>query len=85
MDLDKLQFKASVRSGWQALDLGFLMARNWWRPLFATSALPPALLLIPLLILLWEHPLWAGFIIWWLKPFWERLPLFLASRNIFAE
>ena len=85
MDLDSLQFKASVRSGWQALDLGFLMARKWWRPLIMGSAIPPLLLLMPLLIIFWENPLWAGFVVWWLKPFWERLPLFFASRKIFAE
>ena len=85
MDLDKLQFKANVRSGWQALDLGFLMARQWWRALFMVSAVPPAILLTLLLIVFPEYPVWAGFIVWWLKPFWERLPLYLASRNIFAE
>lgn len=85
MDLDSLQFKASVRSGWQAIDLGFLMARKWWRPLMISGAIPPLLLLMPLLIIFWENPFWAAFMVWWLKPFWERLPLFLASRNIFAE
>lgn len=85
MDLDKLQFKANVRSGWQALDLGFLMARQWWRTLFMVSAVPPAILLTLLLVIFSEHPVWAGFIVWWLKPFWERLPLYLASRNIFAQ
>ena len=85
MDLDKLQFRAAVRSGWQALDLGFLMARQWWRPLIITAAVPPLLLLLPLLVIFWDQPFWAGFIIWWLKPFWERLPLYLASRKIFAE
>lgn len=85
MDLDKLQFKAIVRSGWQAIDLGFLMARSWWLPLFMVGALPATLLLIPLLLVFWESPHWAGVIVWWLKPFWERLPLYLASRRIFAE
>ena len=85
MDLDKLQIKANVRSGWQALDLGFLMARRWWRSLFLAGAIPPLLLFIPLLLIFYEQPYWAVFIIWWLKPFWERLPLYLASRSIFAE
>lgn len=85
MDLDKLQFKASVRSGWQAIDLGFLMARDWWRPLFTMTALPATLLLLPLLLIFWESPLWTVFIVWWLKPFWERLPLYFASRRVFAE
>lgn len=85
MNLDKLQFKATVRSGWQALDLGFLMAGEWWRPLFIFGALPSLILFIPLFIFFYDSPVWAGFIIWWLKPFWERLPLYYASRRIFAE
>ena len=31
MNLDKLQVNACIRSGWQAVDLGFLMAQAWWR------------------------------------------------------
>jgi hypothetical protein len=85
LDLDKLQFNASVRSGWQAIDLGFLMASAWWRSLYIVGAIPPTFLFILLLIILSNHPYWAGFIIWWLKPFWERLPLFFGSRYVFGE
>jgi hypothetical protein len=85
LNLDKLQFKASVRSGWQALDLGYLMASAWWQPLFLTGALPSLPVFIVLLIVFSDNPLWAVIIIWWLKPFWERLPLYYASRRIFSE
>ena len=85
MNLDKLQFSASVRSGWQAIDLGFMMASIWWRPLFVVSAIAPLLLFIPLVIIFSDNPFWAGFVVWWLKPFWERLPLCLGSRSVFGE
>ncbi len=85
MNLDKIQVNPALRSGWQAVDLGFLMARAWYRPLFVACALPPFLLAVPLAILLPTHPFWVGFILWWLKPFWERLPLYLASRMLFDE
>ncbi|MFV2030989.1 MAG: DUF4129 domain-containing protein [Gammaproteobacteria bacterium] len=85
MNLDKLQFRASVRSGWQAVDLGYLMASAWWRQLFVFGALPSVVVFIPLFIILFDQPYWAAFIIWWLKPFWERLPLYFASRRIFGE
>ena len=61
------------------------MATAWWRTLFVVGALPSLVLFIPLLIFFSGNPFWAGFIIWWLKPFWERLPLYFASRKIFAE
>lgn len=85
MDLDKLQIRASVRSGWQALDLGYLMGRQWWPTLMLSAMLPSLLLFIPLLVVFFDHPFWAAVICWWLKPFWERLPLYYASRKIFDE
>ena len=85
MNLDKLQVHASMRSGWQSLDLGFLMARAWWRPLLMASLIPALPLMIVLLIIFAENPFWAVFIVWWLKPFCERLPLFTASRLLFDE
>ena len=74
-----------MRSGWQALDLGFLMARGWWWPLFVSAAIPATIAFIPLLIIFFEQPVWALFWIWWLKPFWERLPLYYASRRLFND
>ena len=85
MNLDNLQINACMRSGWQALDLGLLMARAWWRILFVASLLPMLPLTAVLLVVFWKSPFWALFILWWLKPFWERLPLFIASRLLFGE
>ena len=85
MNLDKLQINATLRSGWQALDLGMLMARAWFRPLYLAGLLPMLPLTLVLLLVFRDQPFWALFIIWWLKPFWERLPLFIASRLTFAE
>jgi len=85
MNLDKLQVNACIRSGWQALDLGLLMARAWFRPLYLAGMLPMLPLAMVLLAVFYDEPFWALLILWWLKPFWERLPLFLASRLLFGE
>ena len=85
MNLDKIQINACLRSGMQALDLGFLMARAWWRSLYFAGAIPALVVFIPLLVYFFDNPFWAGFIIWWLKPFWERLPLYVASRRLFQD
>jgi hypothetical protein len=85
MNLDKLQINACMRSGWQAVDLGFLMARAWFRPLFAAGLMAMLPLAAVLLLVFRESPFWALFIVWWLKPFWERLPLYIASRRLFDE
>jgi hypothetical protein len=85
MNLDKLQVNACIRSGWQAIDLGFLMARAWWRKLYLAGLLSLLPLTVVLLIIFATSPLWVLLFIWWLKPFWERLLLFIASRMLFAE
>ena len=85
MNLDRLQVNACIRSGWQALDLGLLMARAWWQSLLLACLLPMLPLTLVLLVIFRHDPFWAWFIIWWLKPFWERLPLYLASRLLFGE
>lgn len=85
MNLDKLQIKASIRNGSQAIDLGYLLARQWWFHLILASFLPSLILFIPLLFIFSHSPILAFLIIWWLKPVWERLPLFYASRKIFNE
>jgi len=85
MNLDNLQVNACIRSGWQAIDLGFLMARAWWRQLYLAGLLSILPLTVVLLLVFATSPLWVLVFIWWLKPFWERLPLFAASRMLFAE
>jgi Domain of unknown function (DUF4129) len=85
MNLDKLQVNACIRSGWQAVDLGFLMARAWWRKLYLASLLSLLPLTVVLLVIFATNPFWVLLIVWWLKPFWERLPLFIASRMLFAD
>jgi len=85
MNLDKLQVNACMRTGWQAVDLGFLMARAWFRPLFGAGLLAMLPLAAVLLTVFRDSPFWVLFIVWWLKPFWERLPLYIASRRLFDE
>lgn len=85
MNLDKLLVNACLRSGWQAVDLGFLMARAWWRQIYVASLLPMLPLSLVLLLVFSQSPLWALLFVWWLKPFWERLPLYIASRMLFDE
>ena len=85
MNLDKIQVNACLRSGWQAIDLGFLMARAWYRPLFLAGAIPALIIFVPLLILFVEDPFWAIFCLWWVKPFFERVPLYVASRKLFED
>jgi len=85
MDLDRVAAVIRPRSYWESVDLGFCMAREWRRELFAawlSTALP---LSLALCVALWNHPSIAGFLIWWLKPLFDRVPLHVLSRALFGS
>ena len=85
MNLDKLKIEARTRTPWEAVDLGFLLARSNYKVLYFCWAIPAGILFIFLSILLPEQLWLTPFIIWWLKPFLDRLPLYVISRDVFGE
>ncbi len=85
MDLNRISIRPRLRTGWEAIDLGFIMAITWWRHLFLSWIIPSLSLYFILLIFLHEHLGIAILIIWWLKPLWDRAPLYIASRALFGE
>lgn len=84
MDLSQLQIKARQRSPWEAVDLGFVVARNWYKPLFVVWVIPPFVLFFILNVAFWDTPWIASVVVWWLKPLFDRLPLHIASRRLFG-
>ena len=85
MQLDKLIIQGRLRNSWSAIDLGVKLAQRYWlacATMFAMLALPCYLLL---------HFSFAGesgwgiFLIWWLKPLFERPLLFFLSRELFQN
>jgi len=71
------------RSGWEGIDLGFAMARQWFFPLWLiwlSIAIPvyiTATLLIP-------GKAWLVMLtLWWLKPLYESALLYWLSRALF--
>lgn len=85
MNLNELQLKTQVRTPWQALDMGVLMARRWYRPLLLAWLVPAFLLYLLLGAALYDTP-WAVLLaVWWCKPLLDRLPLLLLSRYIFND
>ncbi len=85
MKLDDLAVVIRPRNHWEAIDLGFGMARRWWRQLY----LPWLCLILPLYGVLnllfvgipWLPPL----VIWWLKPLYDRILLHVLSRAVFGQ
>src|SRR6185369_10353574 len=73
------------RSPWEAIDLGFGMVRAWWRPVAAAWLATVAPVWCLLFLLLSGKPGWALFLLWWLRPLFDRVPLFVVSRRLFGE
>ncbi|MBU3918156.1 hypothetical protein KKA14_21715 [bacterium] len=85
MDLEKISASIKPRNGWQSIDLGILMVRNWWKTLYGSWFLLtlPIFLFSNLLLLI--HSTLPTVLLWWLKPFFESLLLFYISRALFGE
>lgn len=85
MNLAGFQIKPVLRDKWEAVDLGIALARRWYVPLLVSWIVPAALVFLPLILLFPEKSWIAGLVFWWLKPLYDRVPLFLLSRYIFSE
>jgi len=74
-----------TREPWEAADLGCVLVRRWPLQLYAgwfSTALPIFALCA---LLLRSDPGFAGFVLWWLKPVYERIPLWLLNRRSVGE
>jgi len=85
MKLESVTAAIRPRSDWEAVDLGFAMARrDFWRCVTVwclATGLPTALAVW----LLWDRPLVLLFLFWWWRPAGSRMVLFELSRRLFGE
>ncbi|NMX61052.1 DUF4129 domain-containing protein [Pseudomonas sp. WS 5079] len=73
------------RSSWEAMDLGVLLAREHRVLLMSSWALVSLPIFILISVVLWDYPSVAVLVFWWLKPAFERLPLYILSKALFGE
>jgi len=85
MPLNKAQAVLRSRNPWEAMDLGIVLARRHAGVLMATWAVITVPLFLILSMIFWQQPTVAVLIIWWLKPAFERLPLYILSNALFAN
>jgi hypothetical protein len=83
--LEQIAVRLRRRSPWEALDLGRALLRHWaarvYRAWFATYW--PAGMVI--LLVMWPWPEYAILVLWWLKPLFDRVLLFVFSRSVFGD
>lgn len=85
MQIEKMTTALRPRQGWEAIDLGFSLARVWFWRLWLLW-LVPALAIFIIVELLLHHYRPAPIIIfWWFKPLFELPLLFYLSRVLFGE
>ncbi|WP_433853264.1 DUF4129 domain-containing protein [Stenotrophomonas nitritireducens] len=86
MRIDQLDVVLRARSQWEAMELGSALVRRHaaaiWKPWLLLTA--------PLFVLLnlagwWLDAFWLpALLMWWLKPAFERIPLYVISRGAFG-
>ncbi|NVJ66510.1 MAG: DUF4129 domain-containing protein [Gammaproteobacteria bacterium] len=85
MDLSKISIKLRPRNGYAAIDLGTRMAQKNWKLMVMAAIIFTLPLFVLLIALMPNHPIWAIFIVWWLKPLWERPLLLILSQDVFHQ
>ncbi|MBT2337970.1 MULTISPECIES: DUF4129 domain-containing protein [Pseudomonas] len=73
------------RTTWEAMDLGVLMSQQHRRLLMTSWAIITLPVYALLTLLLWKSPSLVVFLFWWLKPAFDRLPLYILSEALFGE
>lgn len=86
MQIDRIAMVVRPRNPWEAIDLGFRMARTWWKPVYGAwlAAYLPVIAVITLICAESHHPWIAILLVWWVKPLMERVPLYVLSRALFG-
>lgn len=84
MEIDRIAVALRPRTQWEALDLGFQMAREWWWPIWGVW-LALYLPVAAFLLLVIPEKFHAALLLFWLKPVFDRAVLHAASRAVFGE
>lgn len=95
MQLTDTTIEIRPRSAWEAIDLGILLARRHCLLLMVSWAMVtlPVFCLLTLIfwqaplfsVGVWEIPLLSIIIFWWLKPIFDRVPLYILSNAVFGQ
>lgn len=87
MKLESLRVELRPRSPWEAVELGTALVRRNARAIW----IPWLLVTVPVFAVanvaaLAAGRLWIAWLaMWWLKPVFDRIPLFVLSRAVFGE
>jgi hypothetical protein len=87
MRIEDLTVALRPRTAWEAVELGTALVRRHagavWKPWLLLSL--PAFVLLNVLCGLIDEIWLAGLLMWWLKPVFDRIPLYVLSRAVFGH
>jgi len=85
VEIERISAAVRPRSAWEAVDLGFSLARAWWPQVLGAWLILVLPCALALNLIFWDAPWLAAIAIWWLKPLFDRAPLAVVSRRLFGE
>ncbi len=84
MKLEDLTAEIRPRDPWEAMDLGVALVRRDWKRITQAWCLTVVPFCLLLAFLLYQYPYLLLFAIFWFKPLYDRVPLFIISRSLFG-
>jgi len=85
MQLENISVTIRPRNPWEAMDLGIVLVRKWWKAVFIPWLLLSAVIFLALNFI-FQKQLWiAVLVFWWLKPFYDRFLLSVFSQSLFDD
>jgi hypothetical protein len=84
MRLEDLTIALRPRQPWEAIDLGCTLVRRDYGRILAVWGITVVPLWLILAVLLRNHPAVFPWVAWWLKPLYDRVPLYFISRAAFG-
>lgn len=83
MELADIAVRVRPRTSYEALDLGFALARQWYGALITLWLIPALPVMFISFFVFYQQPWWALLIVWWLKPLFESVQLKFLSEKLF--
>jgi hypothetical protein len=84
MRLEDISVRLRKRSGFEAIDLGYAMTIAWRRDIFPVWASVYLAAAVLINLVCFAKPLVATFVIWWLKPAFDRVILHVLAGAAFG-
>ena len=84
MQLDSFRLQARARNPWEAMDLGIVILRDSLPQIAIATLLAFSIPLTIIAIFFRDHPDWALYLIWWLKPLYDRFYLAVFGAQVFG-